>query len=56
MGRLMSITRAIVTWNPGSHHRLSENVSKTDPAKLFAIFVLDAGNMPITTPEKWVRI
>ena len=38
MGRLMSITRAIVAWNPGSHHRLSENASKTDPAKLADIW------------------
>ena len=34
----MSITRAIVTRNPGSHHRLSENASKTDPAKLADIW------------------
>jgi hypothetical protein len=30
----------------------AKNASKTDPAKLFAIFVLNTGNMPITTPEK----
>ena len=52
MGRLMSIMRAIIARNPGSHHRLSENASKTDPTRLLAIFVLDTGNMPITTPEK----
>jgi hypothetical protein len=55
MGRLMSIMWAIITRNPGSHHGLSENASKTDPAKLLAILVLDTGNMPITTPCAYER-
>jgi len=40
------------TENPGSYHRLSENASKTEPAKLLAIFVLNTGDMPITTLDK----
>jgi quercetin dioxygenase-like cupin family protein len=34
---------------PGSHHVVSENASKTKPAKLLAIFVLDTGEAPLTT-------
>lgn len=40
------------TENPGSYHRLSENASKTEPAKLLAIFVVDTGDMPITMLDK----
>jgi quercetin dioxygenase-like cupin family protein len=40
------------TENPGAHHRLSENASKTEPAKMLAIFVLDTGDMPLSTPDK----
>src|ERR1700722_14848302 len=28
---------------PGAHHRVSENASATEPAKMLAIFVLDTG-------------
>jgi quercetin dioxygenase-like cupin family protein len=28
---------------PGAHHKLTENVSNTEPAKLLAIFVADSG-------------
>lgn len=40
------------TENPGSHHVVSENASKTEPAKLLAIFVLDTGEVPLTTLDK----
>lgn len=40
------------TENPGAHHKLSENASKTEPAKMLAIFVLDTGDMPLSTPDK----
>ena len=40
------------TENPGAHHRVSENASKTEPAKLLAIFVLDTGEAPLTTMDK----
>src|SRR5579871_2304550 len=40
------------TENPGAHHTISENASKTEPAKLLAIFVLDTGEAPLTTLDK----
>ena len=40
------------TENPGAHHRVSENASKTEPAKMLAIFVLDTGDAPLSTPDK----
>ena len=36
---------------PGSHHRVSENASATEPARLLAIFVVDEGDHPLTTPD-----
>ena len=38
--------------NPGSHHRVSENASATNPAKLLAVFVVDADERTLTTPAK----
>src|SRR4051812_44408707 len=35
---------------PGSHHRISENASAREPASLLAIFVVDSGDNPLTTP------
>ena len=32
------------TETPGAHHRVSENASATQPAKLLAIFVVDSGD------------
>jgi len=37
---------------PGSKHRISENASATDPASLLAVFVVDDGDTPLTTPMK----
>jgi quercetin dioxygenase-like cupin family protein len=36
---------------PGSHHKISENASATEPASLLAVFILDSGDSPLTTPE-----
>ena len=36
---------------PGSHHRVSENASATEPARLLAVFVVDEGDHPLTTPD-----
>lgn len=36
---------------PGAHHRVSENVSKTQPASLLAVFIFDAGDHPLTLPD-----
>lgn len=35
---------------PGSVHRVSRNASKTKPAKLLAVFVVDTADKPLTTP------
>lgn len=42
------------TWyeNPGAHHVISENASKTEPAKLLAIFVDDTTHGALTTFDK----
>jgi len=36
---------------PGSHHRVSENASATEPARLLAVFVVDEDDHPLTTPD-----
>ena len=36
--------------NPGAVHAVSRNASDTEPAKLIAVFVLDSGDAPLTTP------
>ena len=40
------------TEKPGAHRRVGENASKTWPAKMLAIFVLDTGDKPLSTPDK----
>jgi quercetin dioxygenase-like cupin family protein len=37
---------------PGQHHGVSRNASKTEPAKLLAVFVVDSGDTKLTTPDK----
>jgi quercetin dioxygenase-like cupin family protein len=46
--------RAGESWyeTPGSIHRVSRNASKTEPAKLLAVFVVDADDKNLTTPVK----
>jgi quercetin dioxygenase-like cupin family protein len=48
------IYRAGESWSepPGAMHSISRNASKTEPAKLLAVFVLDAKENPLTTPIK----
>jgi len=36
---------------PGAHHRISRNASKTAPAKLLAVFIVDTGDAPLTTAD-----
>jgi quercetin dioxygenase-like cupin family protein len=36
---------------PGAHHRVSRNASKTEPAKLLAIFVVDDGQRQLVFPD-----
>lgn len=37
---------------PGAHHRISENASDKDPARLLAVFVVDSKDTPLTIPDK----
>jgi quercetin dioxygenase-like cupin family protein len=40
--------------NPGSHHRVSANASTSRPAKLLAVFIVDAAETELTTPDAHV--
>ena len=48
------IYRAGESWSepPGAIHSIGRNASKTEPAKLLAVFVLDTNDNPLTTPIK----
>jgi quercetin dioxygenase-like cupin family protein len=48
------IYRAGESWSeaPGATHSISRNASKTEAAKLLAVFVLDTNDNPLTTPIK----
>lgn len=37
---------------PGSHHAISENASEKEPASLLAVFIVDSGDDPLTTPDR----
>ena len=37
---------------PGSHHRISENASDSEPASLLAVFVVDSNDKALTTPDQ----
>ena len=37
---------------PGDHHDVSANASKTEPAKLLAVFVVDTDDTVLTVPRK----
>ncbi|WP_410769323.1 cupin domain-containing protein [Endobacterium cereale] len=37
---------------PGDQHDVSANASKTEPAKLLAVFVVDTDDKALTTPRK----
>ncbi|MGN8154845.1 cupin domain-containing protein [uncultured Agrobacterium sp.] len=37
---------------PGDRHNVSANASKTEPAKLLAVFVVDTDDDALTTPRK----
>lgn len=47
------IYRAGESWHetPGAHHRVSRNASKTQPAKLLAVFVADSGTGQLVFPD-----
>ena len=37
--------------SPGALHRVSENASSTKPARLLAVFIVDAAETELTTPD-----
>jgi quercetin dioxygenase-like cupin family protein len=37
---------------PGAHHVVGENASKTEPARLLAVFVVDTHDQPLVIPDK----
>ena len=41
------------TWfeNPGAHHRVSENASDTEPARLLAVVIVDEADKQVTIPD-----
>ena len=47
------VYRAGESWYeaPGAHHRVSRNASKTKPAKLLVIFVMDPGDRQLVIPD-----
>src|SRR3984957_3124253 len=52
-GQPEHIYRAGECWyeTPGAHHLISRNASKTEPAKLLAVFVVDTDDNALTTPD-----
>lgn len=48
------IYKAGESWSepPGARHQISRNASKTAPAKLLAVFVVDSNDKPLTAPAK----
>lgn len=38
--------------SPGARHLVSRNASKTEPAKLLAVFVVDSNDKELTTPVR----
>lgn len=53
-GEPVHVYRAGQSWyeNPGAHHVVSENASKTEPARLLAVFVVDSKHDALTTFDK----
>jgi quercetin dioxygenase-like cupin family protein len=47
------VYRAGETWfeSPGAHHRVSENASNTEPARLLAVVIVDAADKQVTIPD-----
>jgi quercetin dioxygenase-like cupin family protein len=37
--------------DPGSHHRVSENASATEPASMLVVFIVDPHDGPLTTAD-----
>jgi quercetin dioxygenase-like cupin family protein len=48
------VYRAGESWSesPRARHPISRNASKTEPAKLLAVFVVDSNDKELTTPVR----
>lgn len=53
-GEPARVYRAGESWfeKPGAHHVVSENASKSQPARLLAVFVVDEKDQQLTTPDR----
>ena len=53
-GEPVHVYRAGQTWyeNPGAHHIISENASKSQPARLLAVFVVNTKHDALATFDK----
>jgi quercetin dioxygenase-like cupin family protein len=47
------VYRPSESWSesPGAHHRVSANASDTEPARLLAVFIVDAAEEQLTIPD-----
>jgi quercetin dioxygenase-like cupin family protein len=52
-GEPARIYRTGESWleSPGAHHRVSANASDTEPARLLAMFIVDAADEELTIPD-----
>ena len=53
-GEPVRVYRAGETWfeNPGAHHRVSENASDTEPARLLAVLIVDVAEHQLVIPDR----
>jgi hypothetical protein len=49
-GRIIAEAKSEPAQLPGDRHGVSANASKTQPAKLLALFVVDTNETELTTP------
>jgi quercetin dioxygenase-like cupin family protein len=52
-GEPARVYRAGEAWfeSPGAHHRVSENASDTEPARLLAVLIVDAADKQLVIPD-----
>ena len=52
-GETVRVYRAGEAWfeKPGAHHRVSANASDTEPARLLAVFIVDAKDKQLVAPH-----
>jgi quercetin dioxygenase-like cupin family protein len=53
-GAPVRVYRPGESWHeaPGAHHTVSENASRTKPAKLLAVFIVNSGDEPLVIPDQ----